>query len=932
MPVVDANLMLPGECEIPFPVPPLSRTYRIFVPLVDLAAPGGTQIGPPARPGASVAFNAYKAALADSAAVVFGGVPLNVLETAEDPRWNEPALEAIEVRKPTELIRGMSVEEGGETVRLDMGSEQVTELLDSGSTLAPRAGGGGFVRLALSADAKKPLVHQVDDLQAFLRDPSATLPGRRRSLRLSQDELAKLAAGTPVVAGSGATATVLMSIINEGLVEDHAGNADDSEPTAVAAPPLATTTSPPPPPSPPPAPPKLAVLLPLDQTWLLTTYERGRMVSSISLTPQEEVTIDVYSWDRRKTSREDTTTYDSEVNAESQSLDRDTRDVFGELSKTGNFGWGLNGGFSGYGLTIGGNINDGATVNNIARTTQQDFHEETRKATAKVHSSRQLKITESTEEGRETRVTRKLRNSNLCHPVTYHYFELAGRYEVTTGYVKDETVFVLLVDNPLARPAFDVDFVRAYESVLRRALLEPAVASGLEAARILWMLAHASPVICNDCPCPEDLVGSEDTTDFTQAVDAVKALGLAVNGLLGGATSFSWTTYFFTLVPPATPPPVTGANPVNINLAVRQALFRDSIDQVAPGFLSSLAAMCAPFRTGAAVTAPQLVSFSNQLASLDPAALDAALAPDADLQTQIKGLLEARVRAAYSGQEKATALNAIAANATGNPWIDAAVNTWNAATLTPSSAAGGISSAIIGSIAMSPGFASTDSNDVKQLFKIAAAALATWTSDAAKSEEAAAEARRNHQTTFTTVFPAANVLAAQERFDALVRHLRLNADYYAQVIVTDMVSRGQFPVPTDLLPFSGFVALQPMTVVRGQLAYAIDLSSSAQFASALALLQSVIAAIPNEKETDEVTLPTPGFVIEPKLSCCSACEGFVEESRQIELALKTAEADQAKWEATRRETLVTQATPDLDPFVPIEPTLKIRLEQEPPEA
>jgi hypothetical protein len=220
---------------------------------------------------------------------------------------------------------------------------------------------------------------------------------------------------------------------------------------------------------------------------------------------------------------------------------------------------------------------------------------------------------------------------------------------------------------------------------------------------------------------------------------------------------------------------------------------------------------------------------------------------------------------------------------------------------------------------------------VKQLFKTAAAALATWTSDVAKSEAAAAEERRDRQTTFSTVFPAANILAAQERFDALVRHLRLNADYYAQVIVTDMVSRGQFPVPTELLPFSGSVALQPMTVVRGRLAYEIDLSSSARFASASALLQSVIAAIPNEEETDEVTLPTPGFVIEPKLSSCSACEDFVEESRRIELAVKTAEADQAKWEATRREARLTQTTPELESFEPPEPTLRIHIEQEPPE-
>jgi hypothetical protein len=221
---------------------------------------------------------------------------------------------------------------------------------------------------------------------------------------------------------------------------------------------------------------------------------------------------------------------------------------------------------------------------------------------------------------------------------------------------------------------------------------------------------------------------------------------------------------------------------------------------------------------------------------------------------------------------------------------------------------------------------------VASRFTVAAAALTRWTGAADEDEAAAEEARRNHQTTFTTVFPPANVLAAQERFNALVLHLRANADYYANVIVTDMVSRGQFPVPTELLPMAGFVALQPMTVVRGRLAYRIDVTSSTQFDAARKLLQGVIDSIPDDTQGDEVTLPTPGFVVEPKLSCCSACEEFVEESRNVELTLRTAQADQEKWESARREARLSQATPDLEPFDPIAPNFRVTVENEPPES
>jgi hypothetical protein len=74
-------------------------------------------------------------------------------------------------------------------------------------------------------------------------------------------------------------------------------------------------------------PSNLAVLLPIDQTWLLKTYECGRLASSISLTAQEEMTVEIYSWHRKKTSQEDTSTFDSETSADSQGVDRDTKDV-----------------------------------------------------------------------------------------------------------------------------------------------------------------------------------------------------------------------------------------------------------------------------------------------------------------------------------------------------------------------------------------------------------------------------------------------------------------------------------------------------------------------------------------------------------------------------------------------------------------------------
>jgi hypothetical protein len=674
----------------------------------------------------------------------------------------------------------------------------------------------------------------------------------------------------------------------------------------------------------------LAILLPLDQTWLLTTYERGRIAASISLTSQEEVTVDVYSWDRKKTSLEDTSTFDSETSAEAQGVDRDTKDVFGEATKTGAFNWGLNGSFSGYGLTIGGSAGNNANVGNIARNTQQTFHEATVKASEKVKTSRQLKITESEETGSENRSTRKLRNNNLCHTVTYHYFQLDAQYHVTTQYTTSEAVFVILVPNPLP-PPYTIDYIRAHETVLRGALLDPAVAGGFDAARTIWKLQNATAVICNDCACPADCAGTEDSPNFQAAISAARAMCTVVTTLLSNAPTLDWTSFFRTMVPFVD----TNGNAVPFNplgpgvplpLAVRRALFVDAIDEGAPGLLTALASACAMLP--ASPNAAQLAAFNLQFSAIDLKGIDTALLPDTDLQTRIQGLVKARVRTTYNGMALRIVQFLAAGNRTGNSIIDGALALWDAWTQTENNSMDKIVDFILAAMANSPGFGATDAAGLKQFAQALSTTLAAWTADTNAGATAAADAKRAHQALFASVFPPADLLTAQERFDALVRHLQAYGDYYANVMITDLISRGQFRLPPALLPYLGCISLEPVAVVDGQLAYAIDLTASTQFASAATYLQTIVGQVDATPTTGDVALPTPGFVVEPKLSCCSACEDFVEQSRTIQLELKQAEADQAKFEASRREQLL--AASQYGPFDPIAPAVKVDVEQTPP--
>jgi hypothetical protein len=900
----ETNLLLCSECDKPFPIPTLIRTYRIYMPLTDLATANQTRIGPPQTQRTTLTMDVQAVARMDRLSDAFGGIPLNALDTAASPQWGQPTLSPVTVSNPLALVRSKSIGRGGATIHLSMQSSHVSELLLSGATLVPRAD-GGFIRLKLGNRVKAPPVQHVSDLRSFLVNPSIDSPdGNRSQAKLTQQQLADLASGAPVVAGTGSKSVVL---VPSGSNKLEPGTSTFN------------------------IPPNLAMLLPIDQTWTLKTYERGRLASSISLTPQEEVTVDVYSWDRKKTSSEDTTTFDSETSADSQGVDRDTRDVFGEVTKTGTFNWGLNGNFSGYGLTIGGNAGNNQVVGNVTRNTLQNFHEQTIKASEKVHTSRQLKITESEETGSENRTTRKLRNNNLCHPVTYHYFELDARYVVTTQFTSSDAVFVLLVDNPLGRPNYSVDFIRTYEAVLRSALLDPAVAAGFDAARTLWMLSNAAPVICNDCVCSADCVGSEDSSNFQAAISGAASVAATVSALQANASSLIWSDFFRTMVPfvdangnflPPNPPPTIQS--------VSRALFVDALNEVAPGVLGALAAACGqlPTSPGATATAAQLGVFNSQFSAIDLTGIDAALLPDSDVQTRVKGLVEARIRSAYSGMALRVVRFLAAGNKTGNQFVDGAVSLWNSLTQTENNSLDAIVSLILGAMSNSPGFGATDGIGLKQFAQGLSTTLAAWVADNQTDATAAANAKTAHKDLFASIFPPGALLAAQERFDALQRHLQAYSDYYANVIVSDLISRGQFPLPSALLPYLGCISLQPMAVVDGQLAYAIDLSVSSQFNAAANFLNGIVSGIDPSTKTDEVALPTPGFVVEPKLSCCSACEDYVEAARTIDLENKQALADQAKFEASRREQLL--AAGKYDPFDPIEPAIKVNVEQTTP--
>lgn len=191
---------------------------------------------------------------------------------------------------------------------------------------------------------------------------------------------------------------------------------------------------------------KVMVHIPIEQEWRLLGYSRGLMVNTFALAPQEQLTLEVYSWDRRKRTSETTSSLEQENTSESIATQKITREALREAKDTSGWNFGANLSFSvpQIGMTVGSNFSTNQTTENTKRSTIQAINEATLKASTRIKSSFQTKVTEAAEYGREDKSTRRIVNPNTGRILNFDAFEVLARFEVTTRYRFDKATLCVL--------------------------------------------------------------------------------------------------------------------------------------------------------------------------------------------------------------------------------------------------------------------------------------------------------------------------------------------------------------------------------------------------------------------------------------------------------------------------------------------------------
>jgi hypothetical protein len=694
--------------------------------------------------------------------------------------------------------------------------------------------------------------------------------------------------------------------------------------------------------------------LPYKQVWELKGYTRGELLNSIALTPQEETTIEVFSWDRHKTDKEQTSSFEETTSIEASQNHKCSRDTFNETAHTAE--WQLDehltAGVEGFGLQV--NNTNKQTWSDVARVTTNKIDEATLKASSIIKSSNQTKISETAEFGSETRVTRKIKNQNMVRTLTFDYFEVLSSYDVETRLDKSHIRLGVLVDNLLPGP-IDRQFILVHEGVLQRVLRYDAYRPGFDAARMLDGYDRICEIeAATACADPEQpVIGKTEPIEPipSNLAKAFQQLAASINSLLAANLStFSYESVY----------QYSHNRPFVISEEARHGLQRWlyrtlALEGACPQFWNAVvdwfhdmnqnditAALNIGhvFDTSRALTALRQLLRKPRLEMVNASSLpNARLGHFAEVMSWIGTEwpvgtgASALIHAGFddAGFEAALAMTRSAlagmrqAPYVPPPSFDAAPTSGTSQYVVPPNP-----------LTDPMGFlAATVSNVVAEVTNAFAGSK-----DPATKEQIAAAAAEAAKTVVAMVDPTTvrgydvkEIVKAAVAEAQLLHHLRLNQSFYRQAIWRALEPGDRYNLlrargdsllnyaDNEVLGFTDGLAVLPFRMGQNPQvdAWFID-----------QIVNNELLPPNPASPTPTITLPTGGVSVQTRLGRCDTGESFVMDHRALDVAMRQAEVDQAAQEVDRMKKRLAAANPLLDDPTPNDGSTPIRISVDKP--
>lgn len=640
--------------------------------------------------------------------------------------------------------------------------------------------------------------------------------------------------------------------------------------------------------------PPLCLFVTYEQTWTSLGYTRGQLINSFALAPGEQLTVEVLSWDRLKSER----SQDFETASDTQQTASITGRISLETITDMRFkmAMGAEGGVNGEvslkdmdipaDVGADGKVKMDAEFEGAIKTTRQQVLEATRTVSAAIRANRKTRISETREVGSESRTTRRITNENRCHTLTFDYFEVLESYRVTTRPVDARLCVMLPIDPPAA---IDLDWVLTHEHVLRRELPDLVYESGFEAARLL----KAANVFQERIQPAAAPLPTAPTT--AGGAPAVPSLGTPQ----AQAVRTKLEPYVRNLVQIAAD--LAGGTDDELGRCARRATdlnFNDTPtgDEWAD---AKVAAGKKHYRLWLAGVWP---SFYGDIGKLQ-AGLDN---PQTTLEPELDIFLRAGMWVAVSG------------SLLQGPSIYGIPVPLNDAGLAPALSA-----------------ASGAMQSIRDQSPLPAAAVGAETTPTHGDSQPAPPGEKppSLEQRLDEAFGIRELAVAQVEFERLAGHIRENAARYLSAIFSDRGPDAWRQLLERYPHVAQVVDGVLLGVVRGKGIFPLRKPFQDQLLAVNAELGALMTGAPDPADSVDITVPTPGQVLEGRLGQCDTCEPFLADHRRLDVELRTHEvalakgrAEQQAEETERRRARRTAVPPLLDdPAAPPAP-LSVRLE------
>jgi hypothetical protein len=179
------------------------------------------------------------------------------------------------------------------------------------------------------------------------------------------------------------------------------------------------------------------------QEWRHEGFTLGELVSSMSLLPNEELTVEVSSWQRTKQEIQQEEDDTKKLTLDNEQRNTDERSCTNEVAASNDWSVSASGAVEYPGASASLSASVSGSVNQRSEESRNGVRQATTRATSEVSARRAIKLTQTTEAGSEQTTTRRITNPNTCHTVTFNFFQVIKLYDVQMRLVGDAPMLLL---------------------------------------------------------------------------------------------------------------------------------------------------------------------------------------------------------------------------------------------------------------------------------------------------------------------------------------------------------------------------------------------------------------------------------------------------------------------------------------------------------